>query len=145
MQRRILLTGASGQLGGYLLRELAGLGVPVSAWSGSRPGRLLGLDLRPVDLADPDAVAAAFREARPDLVLHAAALSRAADCFRDPGRAERVNAGGTAVLAELAGRAGARLVFVSTDLAFDGERGWYREDDDPAPVLVYGRTKVAGE
>jgi dTDP-4-dehydrorhamnose reductase len=106
---------------------------------------LFGAPLRPVDLADAGAVAAAFREARPDAVLHAAALARVADCHRDPERARRVNAAGSAVLAELAAAAGARLVLVSTDLVFDGARAPYREEDPPAPVSVYGRSKVAAE
>ena len=48
-------------------------------------------------------------------------------------------------MAELAARAGARLLLVSTDLVFDGTRGWYREEDGPSPLSVYGRTKVAAE
>ena len=61
---RLLVTGASGQLGGYLLRDLARGNDEVVAWSGSRTGELFGMDLQPVDLADPDRVAAAFREVR---------------------------------------------------------------------------------
>src|SRR3954452_10956186 len=121
---RLLVTGASGQLGSYVLRELRRRGwAGVVAWSGSRRGDLFGIPLRPVDLTDPDAAAAAFRAARPDVVLHPAALARVADCFRDPARARRVNATATAALAELAGAARARLVLVSTDLVFDGDRG----------------------
>jgi dTDP-4-dehydrorhamnose reductase len=142
---RILVTGASGQLGSYLLRELSRRGAEVAAWSGARRGDLFGVPMRPVDLADADGVAGAFREARPAVVVHAGALARVADCHRDPSRAERVNTRGTAVLAELVAAAGARLVYVSTDLVFDGERGGYREDDPPAPLSVYGRSKAAAE
>jgi dTDP-4-dehydrorhamnose reductase len=142
---RILVTGASGQLGSYLLRELGGRAAAVAAWSGTPRGDLFGVPLRPVDLADADALAVAFREARPAVVVHAGALARVGDCHRDPARAERVNARGTAVLAELAAEAGARLVYVSTDLVFDGERGGYGEEDPPAPLSVYGRSKAAAE
>jgi dTDP-4-dehydrorhamnose reductase len=142
---RILVTGASGQLGGYLVRELRARGVPVTAWSGSRTGNLFGTCLRPVDLADADAIARAFADARPDIVLHAGALARVADCWRDPHKAELVNARAASVLADLAGRSGSRLVFVSTDLVFDGDKGWYREADAPRPLSVYGQTKVAAE
>jgi dTDP-4-dehydrorhamnose reductase len=141
---RILVTGASGQLGSYLLRRLRGT-ADVAGWSGTRPGELFGVPLRPVDLADAGAVAEAFRQDRPDVVVHAAALARVADCHRDPDRATRVNTAGTALLADLAAAAGARLVYVSTDLVFDGERGWYREDDPPAPLSVYGRSKADAE
>jgi dTDP-4-dehydrorhamnose reductase len=142
---RVLVTGASGQLGGYVLRELIGRGSEVVAWSGSRSGQVGSVPLRPVDLANGDRVAAAFREARPTVVLHAAAVASVADCFRDQPRAWQVNARGTALLAELAAHAGARLVFVSTDLVFDGERGRYTESDAPAPLSIYGRTKAAAE
>jgi dTDP-4-dehydrorhamnose reductase len=143
---RLLLTGASGQLGGYLLRELAGRdGVSVVAWSGATAGARFGAPLRPVDLADPDAVAGAFADARPHVVLHAAALARVADCQCDPERARRVNAGAAATLTGLTQAARARLVLVSTDLVFDGERGGYREDDPPNPHSIYGRTKAEAE
>jgi dTDP-4-dehydrorhamnose reductase len=142
---RLLVTGASGQLGGYLLRELSARGVRATAWSGSRSGSLFGMPLRPVDLADPDGLAAAFREARPTAVIHAGGISSVADCYRDPPRAQRVNCQGSAVLAELAAREGVRLILVSTDLVFDGVKGWYRESDGPAPLSVYGQTKVAAE
>ncbi len=140
---RVLVTGATGLLGPYLLSELRG--GEATAWSGSRRGELFGIPLRPVDLADADTVASAFREARPDVVLHAAAMARVGDCHRDPERARRVNTQGSALLAELASASGARLVYVSTDLVFDGERGGYREEDAPSPLSVYGRTKADAE
>jgi dTDP-4-dehydrorhamnose reductase len=142
---RLLITGASGQLGAYLLRELDGRGLAVTGWSGRRDGALFGVPLTPVNLTDPAAVAAAFRAARPDAVIHCAALSRVAGCYADPELAEAVNVGGTRLLAELAEETGARLVSISTDLVFDGERGGYREEDAPAPLSVYGRTKALGE
>lgn len=142
---RLLLTGASGQLGAYLLQQAQREGQEVVAWSGSRTGRLLGTPLQPVDLADLDRVAAAFRQARPDAVLHAGAAARVADCHREPEQARRVNVDGTARLMGMAEQARARFVLVSTDLVFDGERGNYREDDAPVPLSVYGRTKLEAE
>jgi dTDP-4-dehydrorhamnose reductase len=98
-----------------------------------------------VGLTDADAVAEAFQAARPSAVIHAAALARIADCVREPERARSVNALATARLAELCAAAGARLVFVSTDLVFDGEGAPYRESDEPAPLSAYGRAKAEGE
>jgi dTDP-4-dehydrorhamnose reductase len=141
---RVLVTGASGQLGAYLLRHLQTSGATVEAWSGRSEGVLFGAHLRPIDLGDPGAVAAAFRAANPDVVLHAGAMARLSDCHRAPERATRVNAGGSRTLAELA-TARARLLLVSTDLVFDGEKGAYREEDAPSPLSVYGATKVAAE
>ena len=142
---RILLTGASGQLGGYLLREIAKDGAPVVAWSRSRSGPLFGVELQPVDLTATDKVAEAFRRAAPTTVIHAGAMTGVGECRRDPERAHRVNTHGTAFLADLAEQAGARFLFVSTDLVFDGEKGCYREEDKPAPLSIYGRTKLAAE
>jgi dTDP-4-dehydrorhamnose reductase len=142
---RLLVTGASGQLGAYLLRELSDRGADLTAWGGHRDGDLFGARLIPIDLTDRASVVAAFRAARPDAVIHCAALSTVAGCYRAPDRAEALNVGGTRLLAELAEEAGARLVYVSTDLVFDGERGGYREEDAPTPLSVYGRTKALAE
>jgi dTDP-4-dehydrorhamnose reductase len=142
---RILVTGASGYLGSYLLRELQGSGAQVTAWCGASSPEMFGIRVQPVDLASPPAVTEAFRQARPERILHAAALARPAECQRDPERARRINTEGTALLAQLAAQSGARLLLVSTDLVFDGERGWYAEEDVPVPLSVYGRSKVAAE
>jgi dTDP-4-dehydrorhamnose reductase len=132
---RVLLTGATGRLGAYVLRDLAGRGLDVVAWAGRAA----------VDLEDPAATAAAFRHASPTVVLHTAAVSSIEECERDPALARRANAGATRHLAELAAGAGARFVFTSTDLVFDGDRGGYRETDAPGPRSTYAATKLAGE
>lgn len=138
---RLLLTGASGLLGGYLRRELERSDAHVVAWGGPRsaPGMLS------IDLTDLNKVAAAFHAARPDVVLHAAAVSSVATAYRDPPRARQVNQLATERLAALASDAGARLVYVSSDLVFDGEAGAYRETDRAKPLSVYGRSKLAAE
>lgn len=142
---RVLVTGASGQLGSYVLRALRQHGVHATAWSGSKTGRWFDFDLERVDLADAAAVGAAFQRAQPTAVIHAGALATVAECQRSPEQARRVNVAGTAVLAEQVARAGARLLLVSSDLVFDGARGDYREDDAPAPLSEYGRSKAAAE
>jgi dTDP-4-dehydrorhamnose reductase len=148
MMARILVTGASGQLGAYLLRELspaARSGHSVVAWSGTVVGERFGVPLRPVDLGNEADVTGAFADVCPDVVLHAGAVARVADCHRDHAAAHRVNVEGTAVLARLAAPTGARLVYVSTDLVFDGERAPYRESDPVCPLSVYARTKADAE
>jgi dTDP-4-dehydrorhamnose reductase len=79
---------------------------------------------------------------QPDLVLHLAACSRLADCERDPDAALRTNAW---VAEQFAQRFGARLVLVSTDLVFDGRGAPYAETAAPAPLSVYGASKVHAE
>jgi dTDP-4-dehydrorhamnose reductase len=142
---RWLITGASGQLGGYLLRELQGTSAYILAWSHARSGELFGFALHSVDLGQRDRVVDAFKEARPDAVLHLAAYSAVGDCYRNPDHAHRINTDGTLLLAELASAAGARMVYVSTDMVFDGSKGHYREGDVAKPLSVYGRSKLAPE
>lgn len=142
---RLLITGASGQLGAYLLRYLQGSTDTVLAWSGSRQGQLFGFPLHPIDLSNPTQLRERFREASPHVVLHTAALARHPDCQRDPERAFAVNAHAAGLLAEEAARASARLIHISTDLVFDGEKAPYREDAEPAPLSLYGRTKAEAE
>jgi dTDP-4-dehydrorhamnose reductase len=142
---RLLLTGASGQLGAYLLRELQRRGIPTCAWSGAHAGLLSGTEILPVDLTEPDQLTKAFRTARPTVVIHAAALASVAECFRNPGRARLVNVAGTELLAELTAAHSAKLLFVSTDLVFAGTKAPYRENDPPTPLSVYGRSKADAE
>ncbi len=142
---RIVLTGASGQLGAYLIDRLVAAGHDVSAWSGTEVGHRDGLALVPVDLTDAGATDRALAEADPEVIVHAAAISRADVVFRDPDRGRAVNVGATARLAEWSARLGRRLVSISTDMVFDGSRPWNCEDDPAEPILAYGRTKRDAE
>ena len=86
---RILVTGASGQLGSHLLRELRSRDLSATAWSRRPNVELFGYRCQSVDLCEVDQVVAAFRAARPDVVIHAGAMSGVGDCFRDPTQAPR--------------------------------------------------------
>jgi dTDP-4-dehydrorhamnose reductase len=129
LTKRVLLTGKSGLLGGYLAEEFSHFEL-----FGDR-----------VDVRDASAVDACVERVQPDVVVHAAALSAAADCARDPAEARAVNVLGTANVARASARAGARLVHVSTDLVFDGEQAPYTETAAVSPLSVYGRTKADAE
>jgi dTDP-4-dehydrorhamnose reductase len=142
---QILVTGASGMLGSHLIRELAGDGHQVAAWSVRSDGFRDGARLRKVDLADLLRAQAAIEEANPEVIIHAAAVSSAAAVLRQREHAWNVNVRGTELLAAWARQNGRRILFTSTDLVFDGARSWYREEDITAPTLEYGRTKVAAE
>jgi dTDP-4-dehydrorhamnose reductase len=142
---KVVLTGASGQLGAYLVERLRSRGHDVQAWSGSSRGHRADVSLEPMDLRDPLMLATALDQADPDTILHAGAISSADAAFRDPAQARAVNVDATKRIAEWCHQHGRRLLFTSTDLVFEGTRSWYREDDPAEPLLEYGRTKRAGE
>jgi dTDP-4-dehydrorhamnose reductase len=141
---RVLVTGAGGLLGGRLAELLHGRGLEVLAahrLSIPPPGP------RPVlvELTDGEALARLLDAARPDAVVHAAAMGRSNHCEERPQEAERVNSRLPGALARECRERGLRLVALSTDLVFAGDRAHVREDDPPGPLGVYGRTKLAGE
>jgi dTDP-4-dehydrorhamnose reductase len=140
----ILLTGAAGFLGAHLARRLAsGHRVHANFRSGSPPLPDGVLPL-PGDLAGGDVVDRLLR-LRPDLVVHAAALTDADACERDRAAAWRNNVEVTRRLAEAVRPFCRRFIYVSTDLVFGGDRSLYRESDPPRPLMVYGRTKLEAE
>jgi dTDP-4-dehydrorhamnose reductase len=130
---RVLVIGASGQLGRELARALPAADTVA-----------LGRDA--LDVRDTDGVARALATVRPALVVNATADNRVDAAEADPDAAHAVNADAVAGIARAADAAGAFLVHVSTDYVFDGRRrAPYREDDEPAPLGAYARSKLAGE
>lgn len=142
---RLLVTGASGQLGAYLLYESRRDAENVYVWSSSSLGQRFGTILKPVDLTCNKEVVTAFQKIRPDVIVHMAAASTPAKCHADPQRARTVNVEGTRMLVKLARRAECRLITISTDLVFDGEKAPYTESEPARAISVYGQTKVAAE
>lgn len=131
---RILITGTNGQVGFELQRRLAGL------------GQVIAVGRDELDLFDPDAIRRAVREAKPDLIVNAAAYTAVDRAESEPELALAINGVAPGVLAEEAKRLGAVLIQYSTDYVFDGSKAApYTEDDEPRPINVYGRTKLAGE
>lgn len=131
----VLVTGAGGQLGHELQRTFSEPHVD-----------LIACDRRALDVADRDQVLGALGEVRPDIVVNAATFTNVDACETEVDRAFAVNAYGVRHLAEGCRRFGAHLVQISTDYVFDGtaERP-YTEWDEPNPLSVYGRSKLAGE
>ena len=131
---RLLLIGASGQVGSALLPRLSELG-EVSAPRHSQ-----------LDLASEESIRAAVRSFQPDVIINAAAYTAVDLAESQPDLAMRVNAGAPGILAVEARQAKALLVHYSTDYVFDGtKRTPYREEDTTAPRNEYGRTKLLGE
>ena len=96
-----------------------------------------------VDLRNHNEVRQLFNQVPPDGIIHCAAISNTGLCETQPELADEVNVGTTRLLAELA--EGIPLVFLSTDIVFDGLKGSYKEDDVCAPINVYGMTKREAE
>lgn len=140
--KRLVITGASGFVGGRLLEALSSRYQVI----GTRHANAVpGLDA--VDLADDGAAHAFFRARRPEAVINCAALAGPDDCEKAPARSRRLNAEMPALMGRLCAENGARLIHLSTDLVFDGrgKPGGYGEDDAVGPLNVYGRDKLAGE
>ncbi|HQT71953.1 MAG TPA: dTDP-4-dehydrorhamnose reductase [Thiobacillus sp.] len=132
--RRILLTGANGQVGWELRRTLASL------------GEVIALDSKAMNLADADAVRRTVRELAPAIIVNPAAHTAVDKAESEQDLAHAVNAIAPGILAEEAARLDALLVHYSTDYVFNGSgvTAW-REGDACNPLNVYGTTKLAGE
>ncbi len=130
----IFLIGSNGQLGHALQATLGALG-PLTA-----------RDFPAIDLAHPDGLRQAIRALLPGLIVNAAAYTAVDKAESEPALAFAINAEGPRILAEEAAALGAALVHYSTDYVFDGTKaGAYGEEDTPAPLSVYGKSKLAGD
>jgi dTDP-4-dehydrorhamnose reductase len=141
---RLLITGISGLLG-LNLAVHARARFAVGGCYAEHPVTLSGVDATAVDVRSAGAVRRLVERVRPDLVIHTVGMSSVDACENDPGRAQELNVDAAEVVARAARAAGARLVHVSTDHLFDGERPRRREDEPLAPLNVYAKTKAEAE
>ena len=132
--RPVWLTGAGGLIGHYLLQ---------TAQTHAPHFQMIALTRARLNLTDTIAVASAFAEHNPQLIIHCAALSKSPECQANPALAWKLNVEVTAHLALLASEI--PFIFFSSDLVFDGTRGNYTEADPVKPLSVYGETKAAAE
>jgi dTDP-4-dehydrorhamnose reductase len=133
-QRKITVVGAGGRLGAALVREY------------TREHDVLGFARAQLDLADLDRVRDRLGDVEFDVLINCAAQTNVDRCETHPDEAFQLNAEAPRVLAEICTRKAARLVHISTDYVFDGDkRNPYTEEDDAKPISVYGASKRAGE
>lgn len=136
---RMLVTGGSGYLGGWVAR-LAGDDWDVAATFHSHVAAEPGVSWHQLDVREQAAVQRLIEQLQPEVIIHTAALN--------PGQGDDlagINVTGTGNVARAAAAAGARLIHTSTDVVFDGTKGNYTEADPPNPVTDYGRAKAAAE
>lgn len=144
---KILITGASGQLGTEIQRQLKNGGSAL----GPVPERLknatvIATDVNELDITDRDATIAFVRRHQPDTIISCAAFTNVDGCETNPEAAFKVNAIGASNLAQAAERINARLIHVSTDYVFRGEGNKPLDESERVdPKSVYGKTKALGE
>lgn len=157
--KRILIFGASGQIGMALQRALADdppdpVGLPGDLTSalppqiefGIRGADLIAMTRADADLLNPAEIRAAIRGALPHVIINAAAYTAVDRAESEQGLAEEINTHAVATMAEEATMRGALFVHYSTDYVFDGEKSApYTEEDAPHPLSAYGRSKLGGE
>ncbi len=140
-----MITGASGLLGANLVLDALGAGHQVIAVSFRHAVRHPKVESVAADLSCPGEARRILGDWRPQWVVHCAAATDVDACEAEPVKAFRLNRDMAGQVAMAARAVGARLVHISTDAVFDGERGDYTEDDEPHPINVYGESKLEGE
>ncbi len=137
--KKILITGAFGQLGTSLCEVLSNKSILAT-------GRVMTLTEKyhcmELDITNQENVKELIRNYKPDIIIHLAAMTDVDGCEKNPETAFEINVGATENLLK---NFNGKFIYVSTDYVFDGEEGPYYEDDKVNPVSVYGKTKLYGE
>lgn len=142
--KSILITGASGFVGGHVVDRLSTTEAVTAQYRNRRYAGQFpnGICL---DLTRIDELQGLLESLHPNVILHTAAMSNLDQCEKEPDTAHKINVLVPKVLAEYAHSSGNRFIHLSSDMVFDGQKGGYREGDPVAPLSVYGRTKVESE
>jgi len=145
-QSKILVTGASGFLGWnsaeYLSKKFCVFGM---VHSNIPPIDTLSWNVVSADITKENDVLELVERIKPDLILHTAALTKPDVCEKEQELAWKINVFGTAVVTKAAELCQSRLIYISTDLVFDGTGSMYKEDSSVNPSLFYAKTKLMGE
>ena len=141
----LLVTGVSGLLGINLALEAVQQGFDVVGWTNNQTLQNTPFQQETVALENLESLPVALQNARPDAVIHCAAIANLDVAEQNPQLADLVNAQAPGVLALAAKKLGIPFVQISTDAVFDGSKGNYSEDDLPNPLNTYAQSKLAGE
>jgi dTDP-4-dehydrorhamnose reductase len=143
---KILVTGGSGLVGNKLVKELFTRGHDVIAIYNSRkPSDPYNIKWIQLDITLRYKLEDLIYKERPNVIVHAAALTDVDVCEVEKGKAWQVNVEATRSIAKAAKTINAFLIYISTDYVFNGEKGKYKEEDIPSPINHYGITKLIGE
>ena len=111
-----------------------------------RNNEVIGLELGEMDVTRKEEVMSVVPRLQPDIVVHTAAFTDVDECELEPEKAFLTNWTGTVNIVSACEKIGCQLAYLSTDFVFSGgKRGLYMEGDEPDPVGVYGKSKLAGE
>lgn len=138
---KLFVIGASGLVGGYILRQSLAAGHQAIGTYRNHPVP----GLIQYDCADPTTFESHLDREKPDAVIHAAGWTWVDGCEADPSRAFAENSEQPAQLAKRCHARGIHFTYISSSYVFDGKNGPYRESDSPNPINVYGRSKLRGE
>jgi len=140
----LLITGGSGLMGSNMARLVASQFSVYAAYC-SHPVQIPGVRTMYLNIKDRQGTLFAINKIKPELIIHAAALANVDYCEQHPPEAWAINVEGTYNVALAANSVEAKLIYISTDSVFDGERGMYAETDTPHPINTYAKTKLEGE
>ena len=142
---RILVTGGLGYIGGFICGYLS-RDYHVITTDCRKPDshhRTINFEL--LDITDKKQTREQLIRLKPDIVIHLAGVKDLNFCQKNMNIVYDINVKGTANLVEALKNIKTRMIFLSTDYVFDGEKGMYKEDDQVNPQTYYGVTKVEGE
>lgn len=144
---KILITGSNGLLGQKIVRQAQKKGITFLATSKgeNRNSDCPTENYQSLDICKEDDIAKMFANFQPTHVIHTAAITNVDACELNPEECELVNVTATRYLFEAAQNINAHFQLLSTDFIFDGEKGNYKETDEPNPLSVYAKSKVDGE
>ena len=148
MKQTFLVTGSNGLLGQKLTKQLVSdpeIDLVATGRGPDRNSLSKGYRYASMDITDKEMVRKVFVEFRPNVVIHTAAMTQVDDCEKQQELCELMNVRAVEYIASASEAIGAHLVHLSTDFIFDGSHGPLREEEEPAPLSIYGDSKKRSE